>query len=348
MRDLYTRGTRRAAYSLIELMVALGVFAVGSSIAYPLLVGDINLYTRNFSLNKSNNSLRYSLQMLKKDIDMAIEPPQLMTYRVSGGIGVLKPAIGSPVPVSAPAIMVWVNLGPAYDMVPTTGTGTGGTISPASGVTLKRHIYSSGYPTASSPVPQIGDRLVIMYPSPYSTGMPETVMMDGAPISKPGRAITSVSILPTDTTSTTFTVGLDQSNTALPSGIVGDKSVFIVREVAYVTYTISNSAGTAVERQLLYYPTTYNMANAKLLIRDLDPNPQEVDTTTNAVVQPFNFYGGRGNLSALKVILPIRAVDYASAIADRNLGGASTDTSATEFNVYLRSNPQLGIKARLD
>ena len=47
-------------------MVAVGVFAIGAPSPIRCSSGDINLYARNFSLNKSNNSLRYSLQMLKQ------------------------------------------------------------------------------------------------------------------------------------------------------------------------------------------------------------------------------------------------------------------------------------------
>ena len=65
------------------------------------------------------------------------------------------------------------------------------------------------------------------------------------------------------------------------------------------------------------------MTNAKVLIRDLDPTPQEIDTTTDrrrAALQLLRRPGQPQRAQAS--ILPIRAVDYARAIADRNLGGA--------------------------
>ena len=55
---------------------------------------------------------------------------------------------------------------------------------------------------------------------------------------------------------------LDLTNTALPTDIPASKSAYIVREVAYVANTITDASGNAVERQLLYYPTTNNMTNA--------------------------------------------------------------------------------------
>jgi prepilin-type N-terminal cleavage/methylation domain-containing protein len=341
MRPFLSPLFKRAGFTLTELMVGVGIFAIGASIVYPLFSGDLSLWARNFSINKSNNSLRYALQKLKRDIDMAVEPPTLMSYSGTGSSGVLTPLATTA--VSAQAVMIWVNLGPAYDLQPSSGT----TINPSAGVTLKRHIKSTSDPTPSSVVPQVGDRLMILDPAPYSTGMPETVTMGGSTITKPGRQITSVSIASNDTTTALFTVGLNLTN-PLPTGIPASESALIIREVAYVAYTIKSPSGSAVERQLLYFPTTYNMNAAQLLIRDLDPTPQEIDTNTSAIVQPFNFYTGRANLSVLNVVLPIRAVDYDHALNDQELGTATTNTTFTEFDVYLRSAPQMGIKARLD
>ena len=333
MRFPLSRLARRRAFTFTEVMVATAIFAIGGAIVYPLFSGDFGLYTRNFSINKSNNSLRYSLQMLKNQIDMGIEPPALMSYSTSGSTGVLTALPSST--VSSQAILIWVNLGPAYDMAPSAGAGTGGTINSSGSITLRRG--------SANPTVQVGDRLVIMSPTPYSTGMPDANATCGASMQAPGRKIKAI----TSSTATSLTVQLDLT-TPLPSGILGDKSVYIVREVAYVARTLNDASGNPVERQLLYYPTTYNMTASRLLVRDLDPLPQEIDTTTSATIQPFNYYGGRASLSPLTVILPIRAVDYAHALNDRNLGTAVTNTSATEFDVYLRSATQLAVKARLD
>jgi prepilin-type N-terminal cleavage/methylation domain-containing protein len=333
MSSMLFRRSRRAAFTLVEMMCAVAIFAVGGSIVYPLLSGDMDLYARNFSINKSNNSLRYSLQMLRRDIDMGIEPPVLMGYTSSGSTGVLS-ALSSTA-VSAQAVLIWVNLGPAYDLIPTAGAGTGGTISPATGVNLRR--------ASASPAVQIGDRLIILSPSPYSTGMPDAKATCGAVMQAPGRRITGI----TTSTATALSVTLDLT-TSLPSGITGDQTAYIVREVAYVAKTINDSSGNPAERDLIYYPTTSNMSSSQVLVRDLDPLPQEIDPNTSATIQPFNFYGGRGSLSPLSVSLPVRAFDYAHALNDRNLGTAKTNTSSTEFDVYLRSATQLGVKARLD
>ncbi len=344
-------------FKLAELMVAVGIFVLGGGVAYPLLVGDLSLYVRNFSLNKSDNSLRYSLQKLKQDIDMSIEPPTLVNYSVSGSAGVLTPQSSST--VSAPGILLWVSLGPSYDMQPTSPSNT--SVSVTSTITLNRRVNttaSASDPFPSSPMPQIGDRLVIMSPTPYSTGMADTVNMNGVAISKPGRRIVNVngttSGKVTDNGAPSLTVVLDPAGTALPTTITGPQSVVIVREVAYAVTTINDAGGNPVERRLIRYPSTYDMTNAVTLIRDVDPAPLEIDPNTNAVIQPFNYYklsptyplgtaaGGRASLSPLAINLPVRALDYANAITTRQ------NSVSSEYNVYLRSSPQMAMKVRLD
>ncbi len=338
------RCSREAGFKLVELMIAVAVFVIGGGVAYPLLIGDLALYVRNFSLNKSDNSLRYSLQRLKKDIDMAIEPPWLANYSVSGAAGVLTPQASA---TSAQGILLWVNLGPSYDLQPTSATNSS---VPVTGtMTLNRRVNTVGPtdPFPSSPMPQIGDRLIIQSPGVYSTGMPETVTMNGASILKPGRRINFVNNQITnpvsDNNASSITIKVDNA-ASLPTTITGPQSVYIVREMAYVVKTINDGSGNPIERQLLCYPTTNDMTKSVLLIRDVDPTPMEIDPNTGAVIQPFNYYGagGRGLQSPLSLNLPVRAIDYANAITTRQAAVSS------EFNVYLRSSPQMGGKVRLD
>ena len=335
----------RAAFTLAEMMVALAIFSIGMSVAYPFLVSELNLYARNFSINKSNNSLRYSLQSLKRDIDMAIEPPVLATYTGSGSTAALTPMNSAA--ISAQAILVYVNFGPAYNM-PSANQDNSPITNPANGINLVGH-YTTGAGDASASLPAVGDRLLIMSPAPSSAAMLETITNGATTYTKPGRRITKVTLTSSTSAGVKFTVWVDQSNTALPSSPYppGDQSVYLFHESAYIANVVNNAAGTAVERQLLYVQNTANLANPAILIHDLDPTPQEIDTNTGVTVQPFNYYTGRGNFSSLAVNLPIRAVDYAHAVAERNLTAGQINLSS-EFNVFIRSNPNMSMKYRMD
>ena len=295
---------------------------------------------------------------------MAVEPPFLMSYSVSGGTASFTPLATNA--TSAQALLVWVNLGPSYEMLPGGSTAKAGVyvapapIAPSTGVVLNRHVVDTSNPREGyAPLPQVGDRLLFLSPAMYSTGMPDTPT-SGAPagtITKPGRRITAVTAVgggnldPDDRTTAQFMVQLDLTN-PLPTSngkctVTGPNSVYILREVAYAINVINGADGVPTECQLLRYPSTVDLTHPQVLIRDLDPLPQEIDANTGATIQPFNYYGGRGALSALNVNLPIRALDYAHNIGDRNLAvNQKVGTSTAEL--ILRSNPTMSIKSRLD
>lgn len=332
----------------MELMVSVGIVAIGMSIAYPFLVSGMDLYARNFSINKSNNSLRHSLQLLKRDINMAIEPPMLATYTITGSTSTITPLVDST--VSAQAILVYVNFGPSYNMPSTTQDHFTPIPNPALGISLVGRFITATGTNQQKGLPAVGDRLLITSPSPSSAGMPEKFTSGSTTYTKPGRRITGVTLVSnTAATGLKFTVTIDQSNTALPSNPYpfGDQAVYLFHESAYMAYNVTDGSGNIVERQLRYVENTANIANPKILVRDLDPNPQEIDAITTKVVQPFNYYGGRGNFSSLAVNLPIRAVDFARAIAERRVATGQIDVSS-ESNVFIRSNPAMAMKFRMD
>lgn len=341
---------RSAGFTLIELMVSVGIVAIGMAIAYPFLVSGMDLYARNFSINKSNNSLRHSLQLLKRDINMAIEPPTLASYTITSGTAKITPLADST--VSAQAILVYVNFGPSYNMPSATGDHFTQITNPAAGITLVGRFLTATGTNQQKGLPAVGDRLLITSPSPSSAGMPERFTSGTGALlyTKPGRRITGVTLLSnTAATGLKFTVTIDQSNTPLPSSPYpfGDQAVYLFHESAYMAYNVTDSGGNVVERQLRYVENTANIANPKILVRDLDPDPKEVDSATSQVVQPFNYYGGRGNFSALSINLPIRALDFARAIAERRVASGQVDVSS-ESNVFIRSNPLMTMKYRMD
>lgn len=346
---------RRHAFTLLELLVTMGVLVLGGSIVYPFLTGDLGLYTRNFSINKSNNSLRHSLQTLKRDIDMSIEPPLLVTATIdSKGVATLAPVTGA-VPLSAQAILTYVNYGSAYQLQPASSASppVPTVIDPTKAITINRYVPTASDPySVASPLPKVGDRILFMSPSPYaagmsenvnlSTGKPVTAAVAGTTVVKPGRLITAVT-----GTGSQFTVTLDQTNvlknSAGTSLIKDANSVYFFRESVYAVRVISPS-----ESQLVFYASASNLTNPKLIIRDLDPTPQETDAITGKTIAPFNYYSRGGNSYPLSVNLPIRALDWANSISARNLGTKTTDTSSAQFNLYLRSSTMMKIKGRLD
>lgn len=339
---------RRAAFTLTEMMVALAVLSVGTSIAYPFLITQMNLYVRNFSINKSNNSLRKSVLLLQRDIDMAVAPPTLATYAGSGSTATIVPLPDST--LSADAILVYVNFGSAYNMPSVTQDHKTAITNPVLGVTLVGKFITASGTDQQKGMPSVGDRLLIMSPSPSSS-----TMLDTNNYNKPGRQITKVTPISNDSTNgCRFTLTLALNPAGSPKGTPlpgtgttadpypdGDQSVYLLHESAYMTYTVTNGTDN-VEKQLLYVENTANLASPKILIHDLDTDPKEV--VSGAAVKPFNYAaGGRGTFSATSINLPIRAFDYAHAIAERGVAAGQVNVSS-EFNVFIRSAPTMYTK----
>ena len=359
---------KQVGFTLTELMISVGVFTIGIAVAYPLMVSDMNLYIRNFSINKSNNSLRYALQSLRNDIDMACESPRLMSYTSNNdGTGNLTPVASSGTEdltvSSSDAMMMWVNRGAMYNLMP---IGANTTVNPSTGITIKGAV--------TSPAPEIGDRLIIQSPSPYPTNpnmvdMSDKVMMNNVSFSKPGRSI--IGVVGKHNVGDPFSLYTIQLNLTnpLPTSIPSNNTVYIAREVAYIAYTINDKSGKVV-RQLLYCSntnptnTTTNPSNAitcKLLTSDLDPSPLLGDRLLTTSTMAFNYkFNDSVNTTAqltpnpqsaglilakpydnppLMINLPIRALDYAQ------LSGMSYNNNiSTGFNVFVRGNPVMCLK----
>ena len=109
---------RHAGFTLAELLVSTAVAVIIGGIAYSLLGAAMSLYIRNLSLNKSDNSLRVSMQRLKRHVTLATSTPQLVNYDPTRTPAML---IAAPVgTTTAQGIRIMVNLGPAYSLLPLT------------------------------------------------------------------------------------------------------------------------------------------------------------------------------------------------------------------------------------
>ena len=246
----------RPVSRLAELMVAVGIFVLGGGVAYPLLIGDVSLYARNFSLNKSDNSLRYSLQKLKKDIDMAIEPPTLVNYtreRPDPGSSRRSPTsdgflaqgillVGQPRAVVRHA----AERAPRNTAVPVTST-----------ITLNRRVNTVAFRVRSRspvrPCPRSATAWSSCRPRPYATGMAETVDHERR-FDQKNRAAASRASTATPLAASSWQRSPDNGSSSLTVTArpgqhqhcrrrsPAPQSVYVAREVAYVVNTTVNDA----------------------------------------------------------------------------------------------------------
>jgi len=131
-----------AAFTLTEMMVALGVGVVVSLLAYAYLRTSTLLVAKNISMNLSNNDLRGSIDQMGDRVQGAVNVPVLIN--TAGAV------------TAAPSAGVYYDrlLGDPYIV---THPGGNGLTAAATSVTVTRStdVY------ASPPIPQAGDVLVI-------------------------------------------------------------------------------------------------------------------------------------------------------------------------------------------
>jgi prepilin-type N-terminal cleavage/methylation domain-containing protein len=142
MIDMTPRRAATAAFTLTEMMVALGVAVVVSALAYAYLRTGTLLVAKNVSMNLSNNDLRGSIDQIADRLQSAVNIPVLVN---TSGAASASPAAG-----------VYFDrlLGDPYIVTHPGGSGLG---SSATTLTITRS--TSAY--ASPPIPQAGDVLLI-------------------------------------------------------------------------------------------------------------------------------------------------------------------------------------------
>ena len=384
---------RRTArgFTLVELLITMSALGLVGGIAYAVIVDGFEQFARNISLNKSDNSLRYCLQRLKRDITTAVQPPTLVSYDPTRARPLMAATVAGLGLTSAPGIRLVVNSGPAYSLTPVSAnsdvppTGTTPPI-PANTLSYKlwRHVPNGTNGTDPAPLPVIdvtrsasndyshNDRLMFLSPAapaqpagaptgaiPWLASTQQIVTEGTAPVVrtfKPGRRLTGLTL--PSSTATSFTVTIEDLSTLAAPGaqnlppITAYNSAYIVHEVAYAVFTNRDAGGNAVSRELRYFPHADDPATFVVLSRDLDPNPQEQQRNDagNLIlaggnpqsVQPFTVDGA--DVSTLRVNLPIRALDYARAVAERRLPAGGGPNVQSEFNVSISSKPSMGYR----
>jgi prepilin-type N-terminal cleavage/methylation domain-containing protein len=69
---------RKRGFSLIELMVAIGIMAVAAIVIYPALRCVSILITKNTGMNYVHQEMRYGLSRLEQDLHLSVSNPQLL------------------------------------------------------------------------------------------------------------------------------------------------------------------------------------------------------------------------------------------------------------------------------
>lgn len=298
--------TRRAgAYTIGELAVIIGVFAIIGGLAYSLLMSATTLLAKNISLNSSNLMVRQALDRLYADLNQANRLPTLIN------------ADGSPTGTNAPAAGIVFDryLGGPY-IVGNPGTGL-----PANTTTF--NLFYSIDPLANPPVPARND-VVIMVGAARALvqeSSPPTSSYSGpvpTPAPTPGRMVTVT--LQDQLGHYTNPPGSPitwSSNTS--------QSAFLVHQQAFVVVPVNGTTGPA---ELRLYPDVETVTNYD------DPTKYVVLTHTIGT----RTVGGLPEHTPFSLVTQNGAtyLNIAMRVEDQHYNNRLATQQANEFNTFLR------------
>lgn len=366
---MFSRAPRQG-FTLIEMLVTLAALGLVGGIAYAVLLDGFNLFVRNISINKSDNGLRYCLQRLKRDVTQAIQAPQLISYDPTRATPIQPVTVANSGLTYAQGVRLVINKGPAYCLTSTaSSTPDSDVLNPALAPNtlsfrLWRHVPTTGTGRDPAPLPAVGDRLMFLYPAPAAGTAPvpagatypdSTQQILPGNVTRPGRKLTVVGTPAATLNYVDVSVEDLRPAQNLP-GIIPFNTAYVVHEVAYAVWTNRDAAGNAVSRELRYFPSADDPTNFAVVSRDLDPNPREQMRDDGGAlvldaggkpqpVQPFALLAG--NRTVLRVNLPVRALDYARAIAERRGATLAVPDVVSEFNVSISAKPTMSNRISL-
>jgi hypothetical protein len=322
-RSLPARGRRRAlrAFTLAEVMVALGVFVLGLGIVYESFMASVYLTNKNISLNIGNLDLQRSYYSMLTNLESAGIFVDCANYSQSTNS------------FTAVATGTWGNAVRFMTVVPISlyilpDDNSGYTVSnpppPTRNVKLQSTdtSISCNYNTTLYPHPAVTTSLRFY---PCFAKVTETIAGGSSPgINVPGLGFSSY------TNSTPGLLTLHMLNPVGTNSISDCNRAYLMVESAYAVTTDPSDG----HKQLLYFADATNAASYTIVARNLDPlkQTQANDTTIPAGGTPGTFCMTSG-LNAIQALLPIRSKDYTNFL--QKSGGTSA-LNNTWLNVNLK------------
>ena len=323
----HTRKRAACAFTLIEVVIALAVFAVGSTVFYQSLRANITLQAKNISLNEGNTNLQWSFYRLLSSlepsaffVDCANYNPSTQTF-------------------TAVASGTWGNSVRFMRLLPITcyvlpADGSGYTVNnpppstryvdlPATAQSVSLNYNASLY---SASVVPASARLYPAFPS-----ISQTVTGGFSPGLKPGLGLSSIN---------TGTSGLIVAQLPAPLGantfLDCNRAYFIV-EAAFAVTTNSVDG----HKDLLYFADTSQPSNPVTICSKLDggnqTQPNDPTIPTGGTSGTFCMPAGS---NAVQTLLPIRSLEYLNVMT-RNGGSAARNNSWLNVNSKFRSRQSL-------
>jgi prepilin-type N-terminal cleavage/methylation domain-containing protein len=326
------KGTR--AFTLIEMMMAVAILAVGSGMLYETARASMFLTAKNSSLNVGNAGVQQSFYKLLTTleaspvfVDCATYDPVGQTFTaVSNGTWANSVRFMTLIPIS-----FWVKPDSPSTYTPTNPPPP----------TYQHYLPSTDqfvflyYNSAVDPMVPIPANARI-YPSfPYVS---ETVTGGPSPGVKPGLGF-QVQDTTDGVTNNPPEAGFYMNNTLGNNAFLDCNKAYIIYESAFAVVP----GDTPTSRNLVYFSNTSTPSSNVIICRDLDNSAQTQagDSTipTGGTTGTFCMVSGS---NAVQVLLPVRARQFVNILA--NTGGTSAGGSAAKNNAWINVNSKFHMR----
>ena len=312
----------RAAFTLIEISIALAILTVAGGIAYSMLMSSTTLLAKNLSLNSSNTMARVSLDRMYSELNQANRLPTLVNEDGTTATNQSNPAAG---------IMFDRYLGGPY-IVGNPGSGL-----PATATSFK--LFYSTDPLASPPVPEAND-VVIMdgstraLVSSCSTPTSSFSAPTPTPAPTPGKMVT----VTLQAKLGSYTNPTMSSGTAIPWSAATQQTAYLIHRKAFVVVPVNGVNGPPAELRMypdaenlpsiINDPTKYIVLTREIGTKQRQNSLFETSTTTNYENKPFAIYTDSATGT--------KYVSIAMRVEDQQFNRRLATQQAKEFNTFLR------------
>lgn len=310
-----------AAFTLVEISVALAVLTIVGGIAYSMLISSTTLLAKNLSLNSSNTLARAALDRMYSEMNQANRLPALVNEDGTVATDTSVPAAG---------IVFDRYMGGPY-IVGNPGTGLSAT------ATSFKLFYSTD-PLANPPAPAAND-VVIMdgstraLVSSSSTPTSSFSAPTPSPAPTPGKMVT----VTLQANLGTYTNPPVASGIAIPWSSTTQQTAYVIHRKAFVVVPVKGINGPPAELRM--YPDAENLTSVIndptryiVLTREIGTKQRANSlfeaSGTSYENKPFSIYTDSATGT--------NYVSIAMRVEDQQFNQRLATQQAKEFNTFLR------------
>ena len=318
---------RPSAFTLLEVVIALAVFAVGSSLLYQSFRANLVLMAKNISVNEGNANLQWSFYRLLSSlepsaffVDCANYNPSTQTF-------------------TAVASGTWGNSVRFMRLLPIScyvlpADGSGYTVNNPPPTTRSVYLPSTEQFVFLNYNAALYSASIIPSSARFYPAFPkisQTMTTGSSPGVKPGLYFDVID------TSVSGLIGLHFPSTLGTNTFLDCNRAYFIVEGAFA---VTKSAADG-HKDLLYFSDTSQTANPITISNKLDGGNQTQpnDPTIPTGGTPGTFCMPAGS-NAVQTLLPIRSLEYFNVMS-RNGGGAARNNSWLNVNSKFRSRQSL-------